>query len=74
MPAGTVIRWVPHRGFGFITPDEGGEDIFVHISALKASGLDAPSEGDRLTYEIAPSQDGRLKATKLASAPKRTFP
>ena len=47
------------KGFGFITPDDGGKDIFVHITALQNSGLPELDEGARLTFETEPDQRGR---------------
>ena len=52
MLTGTVIWYNPVKGLGFINPDQGGDDVFVHMSALKASGLKVVKEGDMLTYEL----------------------
>ena len=52
MLTGTVIWYNPVKGLGFINPDQGGDDVFVHMSALKASGLKVVKEGDMITYEL----------------------
>lgn len=52
MLTGTVIWYNPVKGLGFINPDQGGDDVFVHMSALKASGMKVVKEGDKLTYEL----------------------
>lgn len=52
MSIGTVKWFNPTKGFGFIAPDEGGADVFVHISAVKAAGLNSLDEGQRLFYEL----------------------
>ena len=53
MLTGTVIWYNPVKGLGFIKPDQGGDDVFVHMSALKASGMKVVKEGDKLAYELA---------------------
>jgi CspA family cold shock protein len=57
MPSGTVKFFNEAKGFGFISPVDGGGDIFVHISAVERSGLDGLNEGDEVTYEV--EQDRR---------------
>lgn len=52
---GTVKFFNPDRGFGFITPANGGDDVFVHISAIKASGLDELYEGSKVEFDTKPS-------------------
>jgi len=58
MPTGTVKWYNPTKGFGFITPDDGSADIFVHHSAIKASGLSALQEGQRVYYDSFPNPKG----------------
>jgi cold shock protein len=52
MPAGSVKWFNQTKGFGFIVPDEGGSDVFVHISAVQQSGLAGLDDGQRLSYEL----------------------
>ena len=69
MLTGTIKLFVSDRGFGFIQPDDGGEDAFVHIRALAASGLGEPREGDRLSYELEPDKrSGKMRAVRLKVA------
>jgi len=56
---GTVKFFNHSRGFGFITPDDGGKDVFLHISALQKSGLPAPDEGARVSFETEPDRRGK---------------
>ncbi len=65
MQAGTVKWFNETRGFGFIQPDDGGKDIFFHISALDRAGLDTPPEGTRLLFEIAQGRNGKIAAENL---------
>ncbi len=65
MFAGTVKWFNRKRGFGFIKPDGGGDDAFVHISAIKKAGLNTLIDGQRVEYELAPLADGRLAADTL---------
>lgn len=65
MASGAVKWFDPRKGFGFITPDLGPRDVFVHVSALAAAGLDGLAPGDRLEFELAQSGDGRLIALGL---------
>ena len=61
-----IVKWFdPARGFGFITPDDGSKDAFVHISAVQSAGLDTLNEGQRLEYELQPGQGGRSSAENL---------
>lgn len=64
MPAGIVKFFDLGRGFGFISPADGREDIFVHTSAVEAAGLGALSEGDELEFDVE-NQGGRFVATEL---------
>ena len=56
---GTVKFFNHSRGFGFITPDSGGKDVFVHITALERSGLPALDEGTKVTFEVEEDRRGR---------------
>ncbi|MFD2648638.1 cold-shock protein [Devosia albogilva] len=62
---GTVKFFNTTKGFGFITPENGGKDHFVHISAVQNSGVDGLYENDKLTYEIETGRDGRESAINL---------
>jgi len=65
MPQATVKFFNDAKGFGFITPDGGGNDAFVHVSALQASGLRSLAQDQRVEYELAPDRRGRESATNL---------
>ena len=66
---GTVKFFNQSKGFGFITPDQGGKDVFVHISALQHSGLPTLDEGMRVSFETEPDRRGKgPKAVKLEMA------
>jgi CspA family cold shock protein len=66
---GTVKFFSQSRGFGFITPDNGGEDVFVHASALDRSGLQALNDGDKVSFEIEDDRRGRgEQAANIAQA------
>jgi len=65
MPTGRVKFFNPDRGFGFISPDGGESDVFVHISAVEAAGMDTLVAGQLLAYDIGTARDGRSKAINL---------
>ena len=65
MPTGTVKFFKTDKGYGFITPDDGSRDVFVHVSAVQDSGLTTISEGQKLKFEIQEDVRGP-KATNLA--------
>ncbi len=67
MATGTVKWFNQAKGYGFITPDEGGKDVFVHISAVQESGLVSLDEGQRVQYEGVNDPRG-MKAVNLATA------
>lgn len=67
MASGTVKWFNATKGFGFITPDEGGPDAFVHISEVQKCGMDPLKEGQRLNFNLLKEAKG-LKAVDLASA------
>ena len=59
------IKWFdPKKGYGFITPDDGSKDAFLHISALQASNISSIDEGDILTYELT-EQRGKMSASDV---------
>jgi len=65
MPQGTVKFFNDAKGLGFITPDEGGNDAFVHITALEAAGLRTLSQDQRVEYDLAPDNRGRESAANV---------
>lgn len=77
MASGSVKWFDTRRGFGFIAPDLGPCDVFVHASAVAAAGLEDLQPGDRLDFELAQGGDGRLIALGLrhrSTAPDTTKP
>ena len=64
MATGKVKWFNATKGFGFIVPDEGGKDVFVHISAVQASGMDGLLEGQKVSYELSESR-GKQAASDL---------
>lgn len=69
MASGTVKWFNSTKGFGFITPDEGGQDVFVHISAVQAAGMQGLNDGQKLTYELQKDeQRGKTSAINLQEA------
>ena len=67
MPVGTVKWFNVLKGFGFIQPESGGKDVFVHISAVQAAGLNGLDEGQRLAFEVV-NQRGKAAAGSLKPA------
>ncbi len=61
---GTVKWFNKTKGYGFITPEEGGADIFVHISAVEQAGMDSLNEGQKLQFQLQENR-GRMAATEL---------
>jgi CspA family cold shock protein len=66
MPTGTVKWFNPIKGFGFIEPEDGSKDAFVHISAVERAGLGSLSEGQKFSYELVPGQNGKTAADNLS--------
>ncbi|GAB4523326.1 cold-shock protein [Amphiplicatus metriothermophilus] len=64
MANGTVKWFNATKGYGFIAPDEGGKDVFVHITAVRAAGLQALQDGQRVSYELA-TERGKTSAANL---------
>ena len=62
---GTVKFFNTTKGFGFIQPDTGGKDAFVHISAVERSGISSLNEGQKVSYELERGRDGKESATNL---------
>ncbi len=66
--ANGIVKWFnPMKGFGFIQPDQGGADAFVHISALERAGLSTLNEGARISYDLA-TEKGKTSAVNLQLA------
>ncbi len=65
MTNGTVKFFNSAKGFGFIQPDTGSKDAFVHISALERSGIATLSEGQKVSYDLETGRDGKVSATNL---------
>lgn len=57
--SGTIKFFDVNKGYGFIKPDDGGRDLFVHITALEQAGVQSLNEGQRLTYEVEPDKKGK---------------
>ena len=68
MPVGTVKFFNTDKGFGFIQPEGGGTDSFVHISAVERAGMTTLSEGQRVSYDIEQDDRGRSSAVNLQPA------
>ena len=66
MTTGTVKFFNTQRGFGFIEPDDGSKDAFVHISAVERAGLSSLTEGQKVSYELQPGRDGKSSAENLS--------
>jgi CspA family cold shock protein len=67
MPVGTVKFFNTQKGFGFIQPEDGSKDVFVHISAVEKAGMRSLNEGQRISYEIV-TERGKQAAGNLQSA------
>jgi CspA family cold shock protein len=68
MPSGTVKWFNPTKGYGFIAPETGGKDIFVHISAVQKAGMRSLDEGQKVGFEVEEQQNGRAAAVNLLKA------
>ena len=66
MASGTVKWFNTTKGYGFIAPEDGGKDIFVHISAVARSGLPGLADNQKVTYDLEAGRDGRESAVNLA--------
>lgn len=67
MITGTVKFFNSAKGFGFISPNDGSKDAFVHISAVENAGMSTLAEGQKLTYDLENGRDGKVSATNLQS-------
>ena len=65
MPTGTVEWFNSAKGYGFIQPDDGSNDAFVHMSAVERAGLSDLREGQKIEYEMVPGRDGKQAADNL---------
>ncbi len=65
MTNGTVKWFNATKGFGFIEPEDGGKDAFVHISALESSGIGTLADGQKVSYDVTPGRDGKESAENL---------
>jgi CspA family cold shock protein len=72
MPIGTVKFFNDAKGFGFIQPDSGEADAFVHISAVERSGMRTLSQDQRLSYELEQGRGGKMSAVNLKAAEQAT--
>ena len=66
MAIGTVKWFNPTKGYGFIEPEEGGKDAFVHISAVERAGLSGLNEGQKVSFELQTGQNGKTSAENLS--------
>jgi len=72
MPIGTVKFFNESKGYGFIAPDDGGSDAFVHISAVEGSGMNSLRESQRISYTLEQDRRGKMAAVNLKSAEELT--
>ncbi|MEO0681561.1 MAG: cold-shock protein [Pseudomonadota bacterium] len=68
MATGAVKWFNATKGFGFIQPDDGGKDVFVHISAVERAGLSGLNDGQKVSYDLEADRQGRSSATNLQLA------
>ena len=68
MSVGTVKWFNAQKGFGFIQPDDGAKDVFVHISAVERAGLGSLNEGQKLSFDLERGQQGKTSAVNLQNA------
>ncbi len=68
MNIGTVKWFNTQRGYGFIQPDDGSKDVFVHLSAVERSSIGNLQEGQKLSYELEKSEQGKISAVSLQAA------
>ena len=68
MASGTVKWFNSTKGFGFIQPDDGSKDVFLHVYDVQRAGLQEPREGDKLEYELVQGREGRVSAGNIRAA------
>jgi cold shock protein len=68
MPSGTVKWFNAQKGYGFIQPDDGSRDVFVHISAVERAGLSGLNEGQKIGYDVELGQRGKTSAVNLQTS------
>ncbi len=68
MAVGTVKWFNSQKGFGFIQPEDGSKDVFVHISAVERAGMGSLNEGQKLSFELERGQQGKTSAVNLQAA------
>lgn len=62
-----IVKWFnPTKGFGFIEPEDGSNDAFVHISAVERSGLPGLNEGQKVSFDLVPGRNGKMAAENLS--------
>ncbi len=66
MATGTVKWFNASKGFGFIQPEDGSKDVFLHVSAVESAGLQSPADGQKIEYELESGKDGRSSAGNLS--------
>jgi len=68
MATGTVKWFNADKGYGFIAPDNGGEDVFVHITAVQRAGLDGLNDNQKVSFEVETGRNGKASAVNLSAA------
>ncbi len=66
MATGTVKWFNANKGFGFINPEDGSKDVFLHISAVESARLQSPADGQKIQYELESGRDGRSSAGDIS--------
>lgn len=66
MATGTVKWFNATKGYGFVQPDAGGKDVFLHVSALERAGLSSIADGEKISYELESGRDGRTSAASIS--------